>query len=150
MDIKDIKNLKEIRETSIFVLDATVLAEMEIQLIEMVDKFDISNVNSPIFPSVSIDWQNRVRASVSICSEAKHYDNILQNENAAISIYGITCEIIKHIKIKGVAVTLRLYVSCLLPNEDLLILTQLGKVHEEIIPARIERSIFCKVDDIPF
>lgn len=147
----DLDDLKEIREASIFVLDVTVLAEIEMQLIEMVDKFDVSGVNPTVVPSVSIDWQNKISASVGIYSNPLHYDNITLNKNSAVSSQSIVCEITNHVKIKGVDVVLRLYVSCPLPEEDLLTLTQLGKVHEQIIPARIERSIYCEIaDDIPF
>lgn len=136
--------LKEQRETLNFMLDVSVLAELEMQMIEIVDEFDVFNViKKDLNIKTSIDYLNRPRAILELYGNDL-YDNITLNKNSAVGSMTIDCCIDKEILIKGRKCKLSFTATCALPDEDLITLRMLGKVHEEIIPARIETSVYCK------
>ncbi len=75
------------------------------------------------------------------------YDYITTNKNSSVGIESITCTENKEFILTDYDVTLRIVVNfkCDLPEDDLNTLKMLGKVHDELVPAHINSSVYCEV-----
>ena len=82
----NLSELKAQREALDFLLDVSVLADIQIKVLEMIREFDIDGVvEADPEIQLALDWMNRPRASFEICGDVL-YDNITLSEHSSVSV----------------------------------------------------------------